>query len=309
MLSNRGNFKMSKWVKRTSLFLLGLFLVGVAATVVGRSMGDRKMMRTVDFPLQPLSVQADPSRIEHGRYLFNTRGCAECHGSNGAGKTVVRDGGMFIVAPNITAGANGVTTHYCVDDWVRTVRHGVKPDHHPVLMMPSEDYNRLSDEDMADLISWLQQMPAVAGEKARIEMPVPVRVLYGFGVIKDGAEKIDHTLPPSRHVAPDVTVTYGAYVANICIGCHGAQLSGGKIPGGPPTWPAAANLTPAKGSAMARYPTPELFIAMLRSGQRPDGSMIHPAMPFASLGKMNETELKALHAYLKTVPARATGQR
>jgi mono/diheme cytochrome c family protein len=300
---------MSKWVKRTSLFLVGLVLLGVVTTVVGRSMGERKMMRSVAFPLPPLSVQADPSRIEQGRYLFNTRGCAECHGSNGAGKVVVRDGGMFIVAPNITAGANGVTAKYTTDDWVRTVRHGVKPDGHPVLMMPSEDYNRLTDEDMAALVSWLQQMPAVAGEKARIEVPVPVRVLYGFGVIKDAAEKIDHQLPPSRPMPPDVSPTYGAYVANTCIGCHGAQLSGGKIPGGPPTWPAAANLTPGKGSAMAKYPTPELFIAMLRSGQRPDGTMISPVMPFGSLGKMNETELRALHAYLKTVPARDAGQR
>jgi hypothetical protein len=60
---------------------------------------------------------------------------------------------------------------------------------------------------------------------------------------------------------------------------------------------------------MARYPTPELFIAMLRTGRRPDGTAINPAMPFGSLGKMNETELKALHAYLKTVPARQSGQR
>jgi mono/diheme cytochrome c family protein len=300
---------MSKWVKRTSLFLVGLFLLGVVATIVGRSMGERKMLRKVEVSLSPLSVQADPSRIEQGRYLFNTRGCAECHGSNGAGKVVVRDGGMFIVAPNITGGPNGVAGKYTADDWVRTVRHGVKPDGHPVLMMPSEDYNRLTDEDMAALLSWLQQMPPVSGEQAKIEVPVPVKVLYGFGAIKDAAEKIDHLLPPSRPVPLDASATYGAYVANTCIGCHGAQLSGGKIPGGPPTWPAAANLTPGKGSAMGRYPTPELFIAMLRSGQRPDGTVISAVMPFGSLGKMNETELRALHAYLKTVPARDVGQR
>jgi mono/diheme cytochrome c family protein len=300
---------MSKWVKRTSLLLVGLALLGIVTTVVGKAMGERKMMRTVAFPLAPLSVAADAGRIDQGRYLYNTRGCAECHGANGAGKTVVHDGGMFVVAPNITAGANGVTARYKVEDWVRAVRHGVKPDGRPVLMMPSADYNRMTDEDMAALVSYLQQMPAVAGERSRVDVPVPVTVLYGFGVIKDAAELIDHQLPPPLPVPLDASAQYGAYVANTCIGCHGPQLSGGKIPGGAPTWPAAANLTPGKGSAMMRYATAEAFIAMMRSGHRPDGTAISTVMPFGSLGKMNETELRALHAYLKTVPARGAGQR
>ncbi|GAB3463686.1 cytochrome c [Massilia terrae] len=300
---------MNKWVKRTSILLLGLVLLGIVMTVAGKVLGERKMMRQVAFTMPPLTVAPDASRIEQGRYLYATRGCAECHGGKGAGKVVIRDGGMFVVAPNLTGGANGVTGHYTVEDWVRTVRHGVKPDGRPVLIMPSADYNRMSDEDMAALVSYLQRMPAVAGEKARIEVPMPVTVLYGFDVIKDSAEQIDHQLPPPQALPQEASVAYGAYVANTCIGCHGPQLSGGKIPGGAPTWPAAANLTPGKGSAMARYPTPELFIAMMRSGHRPDGEVISAVMPFGSLGKMNETELRALHAYLRTVPARDSGGR
>lgn len=300
---------MSKWVKRTSLLLAGLALLGVVTTVVGKAMGERKMLRNVEFSLPPLSVQAEAVNIEQGRYLYNTRGCAECHGANGAGKVVLNDGGMFVVAPNITAGTNGVTGSYKAADWVRTVRHGVKPNGNPVIMMPSEDYNRLTDEDMAALLAYLQQMPAIPGVKAQIDVPVPVKVLYGFGVIQDAAEKIDHALPPSRPVPVQADAQYGAYVANACIGCHGPQLSGGKIPGGAPTWPAAANLTPGKGSAMLRYPTPELFSAMLRSGHRPDGTPISRVMPFDSFGKMNDTDLRALHAYLQTVPPREAGQR
>jgi mono/diheme cytochrome c family protein len=304
-----GEIKMSKWVKRTSIALVGLALLGIMTAVVGKAMGERKMQRQVAFLLPPLSVQADATRVEQGRYLYNTRGCAECHGAKGAGQTVVHDGGMFVVAPNITGGANGVTAHYKVADWVRTVRHGVKPDGRPVMMMPSADYNRMTDEDMAALVAFLQQMPPVAGERARIEVPSPVTALYGFGLIKDAAEEIDHQMPAPKPVPLDASAQYGAYVANTCIGCHGPKLSGGKIPGGAPTWPAAANLTPGKGSAMARYPTPDVFIAMMRSGHRPDGTAISKVMPFGSLGKMNDTELRALHAYLKTVEPRAGGQR
>ena len=105
-----------------------------------------------------------------------------------------------------------------------------------------------------------------------------------------------------------MTKEHGAYVANMCIGCHGEHLSGGRIPGGPPDWPPAANLTPGEQSAMARYPDAATFMAMLRSGKRPDGSPIK-VMPFESLGKLDDVDVQALHAYLKTVPPRPAGGR
>jgi mono/diheme cytochrome c family protein len=300
---------MSKWVKRTSIVLAMLALLLLVTTVVGKAIGERKMERNIVLSVAPVAVTVDPARLERGRYLYNTRGCAHCHGANGAGKTVIREGGMYVVAPNITAGANSAVTGYTTVDWVRTLRHGVKRNGNPVMIMPSEDYNRLTDDDTAALVGYARQLPPVPGERAQVQVPVPVKVLYAFGVIRDASEKIDHTLPPPRPVEAGINVEYGAYVANACIGCHGARLSGGKIPGGPPTWPAASNLTPGKGSAMTRYPTPEMFLAMMRSGRRPDGSTISPVMPFSSLAQMNDTDLRALHAYLKTVPPRDAGRR
>jgi len=85
-------------------------------------------------------------------------------------------------------------------------------------------------------------------------------------------------------------------------------LSGGKIPGGPPEWPAAANLTPGEGSAMARYQDVQQFTAMLRSGTRPDGSAIQ-VMPFETLRELNEVDAQAVYAYLQTVAAKSFGGR
>jgi mono/diheme cytochrome c family protein len=300
---------VSKWVKRTSIALATLALLGVATAGVGKVLGERKMARSIALQVRPLDIVPDVARVDHGRYLYNTRGCAECHGADGAGKTVVRDGGMLVVAPNITAGPNGATAHYRDIDWVRTVRHGVKPNGNPVMVMPSEDYSRLSDEDMAALVAYLEQMRPVPGVKAVIDVPVPAKALYGFGVIKDASEKIDHTLAPPRAVPAAVTPAYGAYVAATCIGCHGADLAGGRIPGSPPAWPPAARLAPGKGSALNRYPTPDAFIAMFRTGHRPDGSAISSVMPFGSLRQMNETDVRALYAYLRSVPEPTLAQR
>ena len=99
-----------------------------------------------------------------------------------------------------------------------------------------------------------------------------------------------------------MTAAHGAYVANGCIGCHGKQLAGGKIPGAPPDWPPAAKLNAGPGSALDRYPTVEQFMAMLKTGVRPDGSSVSKVMPFVSLNELNAVDVRALYLHLRSLP-------
>lgn len=298
---------MKRWIKWTAAGL-GVVVLLVAVTVVlGTQLGERKRMRHVDVAVQAVAVPTDAGSLQQGRYLFMSRGCTECHGANGGGREFINDpNGMRIAGPNITPA--GVVASYRSEDWVRTIRHGVKPDGRPIFIMPSEEYNRFTDDDLGALIAYLKSLPPLSGGAAVMDIPVPVKALYGFGVIPDAAGTIDHSLPPAQPVPTGVTVAHGAYVAKMCIGCHGAGLSGGKIPGAPPDWPAAANLTPGDGSVLSRYPDAAHFITMLRSGKRPDGTAI-AVMPFKSLGQLSDTDAQAVYAYLQTVPAKPRGQR
>ena len=167
--------------------------------------------------------------------------------------------------------------------------------------MPSEEYNRFTDADLAAVVAYIRQLPPKAGEGATIRLPLPVRVMYGAGVFKDASEKIDHRLPPAQPVAEGVTAAHGAYVANGCTGCHRADLSGGKIAGAPPDWPAAARLAPGEGSVMSRYPDAASFAAMLKTGKRPDGSAVSQVMPFVSLRELNDVDVRALYLHLTTM--------
>ena len=297
---------MKKWIKWT-VGTLGAAVVLVAgAGVVGYQLADRKMARKVDVAVKPVAYSSEAQSLERGKYLFESRGCVDCHGANGAGRTFVDNGSLRIAGPNISPA--GVTAGYKPEDWVRIIRHGVKPNGQPAMIMPSEDYNRFTDQDLTALVSYARALPPVQGTAPAMLLPPPVRIMYGFGAIKDAAEKIDHSLAPAQPVPVAVDARHGAYVANMCIGCHGERLSGGKIPGGPPDWPAAANITPGDGSAMPRYKDSATFIAMLRTGKRPDGTPIK-VMPFESLGKLNDVDAQALYEFLKTVPPRAMGGR
>jgi mono/diheme cytochrome c family protein len=210
--------------------------------------------------------------------------------------------------PNISAGPGNAVDGYTPADWERALRHGVARGGRPLFVMPSEDYARLTDVDLGAIVAYVRSLPPAAGGPAILELPLPVRVLYGYGAIKDAAAKIDHALPPPQPVAEGVTVEHGNYVAAACIGCHGPHLSGGRIPGAPPDWPPASNLTPGADSAMPRYASAAQFAQMFRSGTRPDGTPIK-IMPFEALKQMNDTDIGALYMYLKTVPARPAGER
>ncbi|HEV7576908.1 MAG TPA: c-type cytochrome [Caldimonas sp.] len=294
---------MRKWIARSVVGLTVLVSGAGAAFMVLAEMGDRKLTRQVDVAVEPVAFRSDAASVERGGYLFRSRGCGDCHGANGAGSVVVDDGGMYIRSPDITPAANGVVAAYAPVDWVRTIRHGVKPDGRPVMIMPSEEYNRFVDADLAAIVAYVRQLPAASGARAEVRLPMPVKALYAAGVVKDASEKIDHSLAPAQPVPEGVTAAHGAYVANSCIGCHGARLAGGKIPGAPPDWPPAAKLTPGAGSALDRYATPEAFMAMLKSGRRPDGSSVSKVMPFVSLKELNDVDARALYLHLRSLPA------
>lgn len=300
---------MKRWVKWVVGGGVALVALAIGTVVAGTTLAEKKSQRLVTVNVRPVAFSADAQSLERGKYLFSSRGCVDCHGANGGGREFVNDGrGLRLAGPNITPGEGKVVARYTPEDWVRTLRHGIKPDGRPLFVMPSEDYNRFTDADLGALVAYVRSLPPQAGGAAVLELSLPVRLMYGFGAIEDAAEKIDHSLPPATAVAEGVTVAHGAYVANMCISCHGPGLSGGKIPGTPPEWAPAANLTPGEGNAMARYKDAGAFVAMLRSGKRPDGTPV-TVMPFESLREINDVDAQALYAYLQTVPARPFGQR
>ena len=294
---------MKRWIARGVVALTVAVSGAGAAFMVLAEMGDRKLARHVDVAVAPVALRDDAASIERGGYLFRSRGCGDCHGMDGAGAVVVDDGALHVRSPDITPAPTGVVAGYTAVDWVRTIRHGVKPDGRPVMIMPSEEYNRLVDADLAAIVAYVRQLAPATGARAEVRLPMPVKALYAAGVVRDASEKIDHSLAPAQPVPEGITTGHGAYVANGCIGCHGARLTGGKIAGAPPDWPAAARLAPGPGSALDRYPSAEPFMAMLKTGKRPDGSSVSKVMPFVSLKEMNEVDARALYLHLRSLPS------
>jgi len=150
---------MKTWLKRIGVALLVLVALAAAALFAGDHLARQKMQRRVDVAVQPVAYKDDAAAIERGRYLFSSRGCVDCHGAKGNGHMFLDDGkGMRIAGPNISPGPGSVVKDYQPADWVRSIRHGVNPQGRPLMIMPSEDYNRFTDEDLAALVAYIRHL-------------------------------------------------------------------------------------------------------------------------------------------------------
>ena len=209
-----------------------------------------------------------------------------------------------LAAPNLTLGGRGAELE--PRDWERAVRHAVRRDGHALRVMPANEFTTMADDELEAIVGYARSLPPVKKEHTGPRVGPIIRALFLAGqVTLLPAEVIDHEAPHVAHVDAEPTPKYGKYLAVGCTGCHGPTLSGGKIPGGPPDWKPAANLTPA---GIGHYSEQD-FINILRTGKRPDGSEVAPPMPWKATKEMTDVEIQAIYAYLKTVPAKAYGNR
>lgn len=290
-----------------------LVFAALTVTVVGSvfALSSRRINRTWDVPVVTISTSTDSATIAHGAHVARIRGCLDCHGEDlGGGVFADAMPVMRLTASNLTVGENGVGSTYTDEDWVRAIRSGVASDGSALLYMPSYEYRALGPEDLGALVSWIKSRPPVDAEPSEQVVGPLGRVLFLAGQLPLlPVEMIDHSESSFEQPEATVTVEFGAYLAASCVGCHGEGLSGGTIPGVPPEWPQAANITPDMETGIGGW-TEEDFLRLAESGVRPDGRSIDPQyMPWPSIGAMTEDERRAVWLHLRSVPGAPEGNR
>jgi mono/diheme cytochrome c family protein len=292
-----------------------LYTVGALVVLVLLGVGgiflttNRALAATKPLPSHGFVAPSDSSSIARGEHLVRALvKCVDCHGEDLGGTMMLDDPAIGTLwATNITRGTGGLPAEYDDAALERAIRHGLRPDGQRLVVMPSEEYQRISDDDLGAIIAYVKSVPPVDRQ-----IPVPklgplARVLFVAGQFPlFGYDKVTHGEEVVPSVAVDTTVAYGKYIGDIgCAGCHGAGYGGGKIPGGPPDWPPTANLTP---TGIGHY-TYDDFVTALRTGRRPDGTAIDPMMPIQTTKLMTDVELRATWNYLRSLPPKEFGTR
>lgn len=295
--------RVLKWI---GIILGGLIGLAVVLLVVFYLLGSARLNRTYAIEPEPVTVPSDAESIAWGEYLAATRGCTDCHGANLGGNTFIDDPTFMVLpAPNLTSGAGGLGATYSDVDWVRAIRHGVRADGTSVMVMPSQDFYYMGNEDLGALIAYIEQIPTVDSDLPPRQYGPIMRIGSMVGIAPPpAAALIDHTAPHPPAPAYGATAEYGGYVAKqICQGCHGADLAGGPVPGEQDVL--APGLT--QSGDLGAW-TEDDFLAAMRNGVTPSGETLDSAeMPWPLFSQMHDEELQALWLYLESLPGSGAG--
>ena len=235
---------------------------------------------------------------------------------------------------NLTSDAETGIGSWTEAQFIATMRTGRRQGHGRALLppMPWEAFRHLADDDLAAMFAFLKTVPAI-----RNKVPDPV-LPAGPAMPPPSPSPITTLKMAPGHADP---VARGRYLvtAKGCGDCHtpmkmGANgpeydrtrtLSGfdarGAVPPMPPVegmgevyvlepafagaWGMsfAANLTPDAETGLGTW-TEQQFVDTLRNGRHQGrGRQLLPPMPWPVFGQMDDADLKAMFAYLRTVPA------
>ena len=255
--------------------------------------------------------------VERGSYLVNSLlTCGNCHSPKGPPQAIAGkdfSGGLSwdeppfkVTAPNITQDKDTGIGNY-TDAQIKTVlRKGVKPSGVPVAMvMPSGFYEIMTERDLNAVVAYLRTIKPVSNK-----VPDPVYRMPQGHPIPPGADK-----PYTEAMLTD-KVKKGFYLATIshCMECHtpfGARgrdfanrlgAGGAEFPG---PWGVvhSRNITSSKTKGLGDWTDAEIKRAITQ-GIRKDGTKLTGPMGFDLYARMTETDLDAVVAWLRTVPAK-----
>lgn len=265
-----------------------------------------------------LTFEPTLARFERGRYIVEGPAhCFECHsevdwqapgaqpkaGRKGVGTVFPEKGMEWLVAPNITPDAETGAGTWTDEHFARAIREGIGHDGRRLFpMMPYMNFRNMSDEDLASVIVYIRSLQPVRNALPKAVLPEPVKA----------------TLPPHQPITaavpgpdPSNQVAVGKYLVTLgnCQSCHTPMkdgqyinelaFGGGLSFDGPWGKVTSANITPDPSGIS--YYDEKLFLQVMRTGHV-GARKLNSIMPWGYFKNMTDEDLKAIYAYLRTLP-------
>jgi mono/diheme cytochrome c family protein len=258
----------------------------------------------------------DQTLIARGEYLSDLGDCSSCHTSSNGRKFA---GGRYmptpfgpISTPNITPDKATGIGNWTDDDFYRVLHEGVgRNGEHIYPVMPYPWYTKVTRDDVLAIKAYLFSLPPVDAPRKPNKLAFPFNIRAGLAVwdemfLREGTFKPDPT--------KSAEINRGAYIVDglgHCGECHnGRNLLGDtkmadQLQGGPIEHWYAPNITSDVRDGIGKYSNDQLF-SFLKTGVAPGLGVA--AGPMAetihdSLRKLDDSDLHAIVAYLKSTPS------
>jgi mono/diheme cytochrome c family protein len=261
--------------------------------------------------------------VESGRRIFAATGGCTCHTnypgegpdapSLAGGRALETPFGIYY-STNITPDPETGIGGWSLDDFVRAMREGLSPaGEHYFPVFPYTAFTGLSDQDLADLKSYLDSLPAIRRENRPHDAHLPFSfrpALAGWKWLNFLPARVedDPALDPATNRG-----RYLALAAAHCGECHTPRtLSGGLdrtrwLAGSRdgPEGELAPNITPDEKTGIGDWSIPDL-VWYLETGLKPDGDDTQGLMSEVirhGYANLSREDREAIARYVKSVPA------
>ena len=255
-----------------------------------------------------------------GRTIFQIGGCESCHVSPGQTNPLLLGGGLELKTafgsffpPNISPDPKDGIGDWKVVDLANALQAGVSPGGaHLYPALPYTSYQRVTLDDIRNLMAYLRTLPPSRGERRRINWPSP----FPFGADWDFGSCSISTAPalfPIRKKAPNGTsAAISSKGRAIAAECHsprnflGGIVASRRLTGGPA--PDGKGKAPdITGVGLAKWSKADIAEA-LSSGMTPSGDFLGGAMTgvVRNTSQLPPAYREAIAEYLKSL-APSTG--
>lgn len=206
--------RVMRWASMTAGTLTLIAVAGCAWVYLASEAHLKSFARPPTFTAP---IPGNAESIARGGHLARTRGCHDCHGDRLQGQVMWE----FAVAPNLSA----YTREHAAAVFEAALRHGIGANGEALYSMPSYNFLRLRDADVADLYAYLRSQPVESVDLPEPRLPWEIRWQIARG--NDNAiAGFLALVPPLRRAAdPDPRIARGEYIAmTTCNECHGFGL-------------------------------------------------------------------------------------
>ena len=309
-------------VKKRRSYLKSLLKLLVLLALVG---GVALYLLTIPSVLSDSELPPHTPDLANGEAMFYAGGCASCHATPGLEDKTRLGGGLALTtafgtfhAPNVSPDPQHGIGAWSEIEFVNAMLRGVgRNGEHLYPSFPYTSYQRMTVEDVRDLLAFIKTLPADPTPSAPHELQFPFNVRRAVGLWKqlylDGRT---FSPDPSR----DAVLNRGAYLVEgpgHCAECHSPRDAlGGIVPerrfaGGPNPegegW--VPNITPHEDGLAAWSPGDIAY--MLESGFTPEYDSVGSSMAdvVANTARLSAEDRTAMAAYLKALPPLPGGRR
>lgn len=272
--------------KRSAQILAGIVLITAAVWGI-EAASTQALAAHHAMPENTVSTSPVPAAVLDGNRLAHVDGCFGCHGAQLTGKVVFSGWlGTRIVAPNLTHIAHRET----IAQLAAAIRYGIKRNGASVIDMPSDQFIKSSDGDIAALIAYLHSLPEKPNTAGETRMRLDGQIMVVLGLLPLEAGLVNQSLRGPLQT-PTSSLALGRYLTRAhCSVCHGADLSGETIESSPDLRISIEHYSPAAFEHFFRT----------GEGQIGHGTRTMTKMIRSRFQYFTHAEVHAIYVYLKS---------